>query len=156
MALARRCRPGPERTHYWPTGPTSMPSCSRRGFAVTAITSNPGEVLASEGLSGKAPNGRPFFAQQLVQYRGTNRTILARGDADAGMGLMKRFHDGVYCAGGFRSVGGVPTGNLALWTGSSWTRVGNGSFQGLTAQATTLAVSGTNVYAAGAFEYPGE
>jgi hypothetical protein len=91
---------------------------------------------------------------RFVRYTGTNRTVLARGDA-AGMELMRRTGDGIYATGEFRDVGGIRTGNLALWTGDHWAPVGPGSFQGLTDEATTLAIAGTNVYAAGAFGYAG-
>ena len=112
-------------------------------------------MLASEVGYNNTPSGRQLVEQYLVQYRGTNRTVVARGDAE-GMSLMKRSRDGVYCAGDFRAVGGVPTGNLALWNGTDWSKVGGGNFQGLSAQATCLAVARTNDYAAGPFEYAGE
>jgi len=128
---------------------------SRGNTRVDALTSNRGEVLASEILS---TNGAPWgelLAQYLVQYVGTNRTVLARGDASR-MKLMRRGRDGVYCTGDFRAVGGAPTGNLAVWNGTNWNRVGEGAFHGLSAAATCLAVAGTNVFAGGAFEYAGE
>ena len=128
---------------------------SRGGLKVEALTENGGEMLASEVGYNNTPSGRQLVEQYLVQYRGTNRTVVARGDA-GGMSLMKRSRDGVYCTGDFRAVGGVPTGNLALWNGTNWSKVGGGNFQGLSAQATCLAVAGTNVYAAGAFQYAGE
>jgi hypothetical protein len=128
---------------------------SRGGLAVEALTENGGEILASEVGYTNSLSGRRLVEQYLVQYRGTNRTVLARGDA-GGMSLMKRSPDGVYCTGDFRAVGGVPTGNLTLWNGTNWTKVGRGNFQGLSAQATCLAVAGTNVYAAGDFQYAGE
>lgn len=131
------------------------PAAARGGASVVSLTENAGEVLANESLSTNLPSGQSLVSQHLVQYRGTNRTVLARGDA-ASMALMRRTADGVYCAGGFRAVGGVPTGNLALWTGTSWTRVGEGTFGGLTAPATCLVVDGTNVYVGGAFEYAGD
>jgi hypothetical protein len=125
-------------------------SATRDGAKVVALTSNPGEVLASEELSTSTPSGQPIFNQRLVQYLGTNRTVLAQGDT-TGMGLMRRTDDGIYCAGSFRVVGNVPTGNLALWNGSNWARVGQGSFHGLNSQATCLAVVGTNLFAGGYF-----
>jgi len=127
---------------------------ARDGLSVAALTANGTEVLASEVRSTNTLSGQQLVEQYLVQYRGTNRAVVARGDA--GISLMKRSRDGVYCTGDFRAVGGVPTGNLALWTGTNWTRVGNGSFHGLHAQATCLAVAGTNVYAAGTFQFAGD
>jgi hypothetical protein len=123
--------------------------------SAVSLTENVGEVLGSESLYTNYVSSHELISQHLVQYRGTNRTVLARGDA-GGMALMRRWGEGVYCAGEFRAVGGIPTGNLALWTGTNWTRVGGGNFQGLTAQATCLAVGGSNVYVAGTFEYAGE
>ncbi len=140
----------------WNGSQWTAPSAESRGGArVAALTANPGEVLASEVLTTNAPDDEHPLAQYLVRYVGTNRAIVARGDA-ADMRLMRRSGDGVYCTGGFRAVAGVPTGNLALWTGANWTRVGSGSFQGLSDEATVLAVAGTNVYAAGEFQYAGD
>jgi hypothetical protein len=134
----------------WDGGQWIVPSAaSRDGSRVVALTSNPGEVLASEMAAANAPGD-----QYLVRYAGTNRTVLARGDAP-GMRLMRRTRDGIYATGEFRDVGGVRTGNLALWTGDHWAPVGPGGFHGFTDEATTLAIAGTNVYAAGAFHYAG-
>ncbi len=130
------------------------PAESRGGARIEAITSNEDEVLASEVISTDPLSGA-VVSQHLVRYVGTNREVLARGDA-RNMKLMRRVGQGVYCTGGFRSVGGVPTGNLALWDGTNWSRVGRGAFHGLSSAATCLAASGTNIYAGGLFEFAGD
>lgn len=140
----------------WDGAQWIVPSAeSRDGMNIAALTSNPGEVLASEVLSTNTPDGTPLYAQYLVQYRGTNRTVLARGDA-GGMRIMKRWRDGIYCAGEFRIVGGVFTGNLSRWNGTNWTRVSGRSLNGLSHEARAIAVAGTDVYAAGQFDYAGD
>lgn len=131
------------------------PAVSRDGAWVQALTSNDHEVLASETVTTNGPFGQQVLSQHVVQYVGTNRTVLARGDA-LSMRLMRRTKDGgIYCWGNFRNVGGIPTGNLARWNGLAWSRVGNGPFYGLDNQATRLAVGKTNVYCAGYFDYAG-
>lgn len=127
----------------------------RNGAQVVALTSNRGAVLASEVQFTNNGFGRQVISQHVTQYLGTNRTVIARGDT-LGMKLMHKAWNGVYCAGDFRAVAGITTGNLAFWDGTNWAGVGEGSFQGLSAKATCLVASGTNVYAGGSFEYAGD
>jgi hypothetical protein len=129
---------------------TAPSAASRSNLRVDALTSNAGEVLASELIT----RGLEVVDQYLVRYVGTNRTVLARGES-AQMTLMRRARDGIYCTGEFRGVAGVATGNLARWNGTNWSRVGEGVFHGLSGNAKCLSVAGTNVYAGGTFEYAG-
>ena len=71
---------------------------SRGGARVAALSSNPGKVLANEVLSTNGPLGERLISQHLVQYVGTNRTVLTRGDAP-GMRLMRRTTFGTLSAG---------------------------------------------------------
>jgi hypothetical protein len=131
------------------------PAASRGGARVAVLSENAGEVLASEVLYTNMSNSRGLISQHVVQYQGPARTVIARADAE-GMQMMKRAHGGVYCAGGFRGAGGVPTGNIAFWDGVDWQRVGSGTFQGLSAPATCVAAGATNVYVGGLFEFAGD
>lgn len=123
------------------------------GRDVQALSSGNGEVITAEVTREESSN-RLLSITELVSYQGTNRTVLGRGEAEH-MTLLKRRPEGIYCAGNFRSVSGVHTGNLALWTGTQWTKAGPSEHQGLSDQATALAVSGANVYVAGRFEFAG-
>lgn len=128
---------------------------SVQSLSVEGMTSNLGEVLISEEFSTNSATGAQIFEQYLVRYQGTNRTVLARGDV-SGMRIIRRWRDGIYCTGEFRTVGGVFTGNLARWTGSKWARVCGKNLNGLSDEASAIAVSDTNIYVAGKFLQAGD
>lgn len=58
----------------------------------------------------------------------------------------------VIVAGKFETVGGVTARNIAMWNGSNWAALGSGLGDGSSNQeVSSLAVSGTDVYAGGDF-----
>src|SRR5207249_465509 len=68
----------------------------------------------------------------------------------ADSGIYAAVADGsgnLYIGGQFMSVGGVSVNRIAKWDGSSWSALGSGVNSGVLA----LAVSGSDVYAGGAF-----
>ena len=63
----------------------------------------------------------------------------------------------LYVGGDFTTAGGNPASRIAKWNGSSWSALGsgmNGSNPGF-APVTALAVSGSDLYAAGGFTNAG-
>src|SRR5206468_9775503 len=57
----------------------------------------------------------------------------------------------LYVGGGFTTAGGTPAKHIAKWNGSSWTALGSGVNDWVSA----LAVSGSDLYAGGAFTTAG-
>ena len=66
----------------------------------------------------------------------------------------------VYAGGTFTSAGGNPANYVAKWNGSTWSPLGSGvsavSFASYQVPVSSLAVSGSDVYAGGAFTTAGE
>jgi hypothetical protein len=61
----------------------------------------------------------------------------------------------LYAGGWFTTAGGVPANNIAKWDGSTWSALGSGMGSGmLDGMVTALAVSGSDLYAAGDFMTP--
>jgi trimeric autotransporter adhesin len=94
-------------------------------------------------------------AQVIASYVGTNRSEVAQGHV-AGMKVIRRVSEGVIAAGNFRGVADVGTGNLALWNGTNWSRMGRGAFLGLDNEARCMTLQGSNVIVGGEFQYAGD
>src|SRR5438093_12952336 len=77
-----------------------------------------------------------------------NQPILTHGSVSQ---LLVNGQD-LYAAGRFFEAGGVPATNIARWNGTNWSAVG----PGLRNTPTGLALSGTNLYAAGASPFSDE
>jgi len=102
-------------------------------------------------------------ATNIAQWNGSYWTNLGSGIAQGGdypngNGVFALAVSGtnLYAGGSFITAGGIPAASIAQWNGSYWSALGSGmtgSPYGPAVQA--LAVSGTNLFAGGAFARAG-
>ena len=101
------------------------------------------------------------FATNIAKWNGTNWSALGSGlQFDNGFAvvyaLAVRGND-LYAAGSFTTVGGMPANSIARWNGTNWSALGSGLTGGVANPAAVfaLAVSGSDLYAGGAFTMAG-
>lgn len=100
-------------------------------------------------------------ATNIARWDGTNWHALGDGLYGATNGFFNGTalsmtldsNGDVIVAGNFRYAGGVEVNNVARWDGTQWHALGNGVFNGGSAQAVNaVATLGNNVYVAGLFK----
>jgi hypothetical protein len=102
-------------------------------------------------------NGLPFTVNCIAKWNGSSWSALGSGLNGNVYALAVSGSD-LYAAGAFTSAGGSAANYVARWDGNSWSALGSGVAGGYPYSSTTvyaLAVSGSNVYAAGNFTMAG-
>jgi hypothetical protein len=99
-------------------------------------------------------------ANGIAQWNGTSWSALGSGISVGQFGFVAALAvsgTNLYAAGAFGTAGGVSVNNIAQWNGSSWSALGSGIGIGSEARYPiyALAVSGTTLYAGGAFDSAG-
>jgi hypothetical protein len=124
-------------------------------FVRAIVTTANGDLYVGGNFS--SCGGVP--ANNIARYQPLTNTWSALGSG-AGNGVNGQVQalaisgNDLYVGGQFSesNVGaGVATSNLARWNGSSWSALGSGAGNGLNNSVTSLAVSGTDLFAAGSF-----
>jgi hypothetical protein len=126
----------------------------------------PDSLTANGGVIAIAGAGDNIFTGSFVRNPVTSRAIRIRrlqagqwtilGDAhgengEAGLGSLLSRDGGVYAAGQFDTIGGVPARNIAYWDGHGWHALGTG----LSGRCRTLEWDGEFLYAGGDFDSAG-
>jgi hypothetical protein len=103
-------------------------------------------------------------ASRIAKWDGNSWTALGSGINGGVYALVWSGND-LYVAGSFTSAGGVAATNIAKWNGSSWSALGSGLngnqsswsllVSGLSGYVSAMAVSGSDLYAAGSFTKAG-
>ncbi len=99
-------------------------------------------------------------AKGIAKWNGTSWFALGaglQGNGSVRIYALARAGNDLYAAGRFTTAGGGPANNIAKWNGTNWTALGSG-IGGSNASISyvyALAVSGSDVYAAGDFTTAG-
>jgi Immunoglobulin I-set domain len=107
-----------------------------------------GEFTAAGGVS----------ATNIAEWNGSSWSALGSGMNRNGYVLaLTVLGTDLFAGGEFTSAGGVSANYIAQWNGSSWSALGSGMSGGVSSSrvVSALAVSGTNVFAGGAFTNAG-
>lgn len=118
-------------------------------------------AVATDGLGNLYIGGTfsiagDVFATNIAKWNGTTWSALSSG-INGGVGALLVSGNDLYVGGQFTTAGGVPATNIAKWNGTNWSSVG----LGVSAQpyylgyVSSLAVSGSDLYAAGYFTNAG-
>lgn len=134
----------------WSNGWSSLGSALNGDVA--AIATNGNDIFLAGNFS--SAGGLP--ADNIAKWNGSSWSGLGTNPMWGGFGgayLRTVVVDGtdVYVGGEFSSIGGVATGNVAKWNGTSWSSLGTGT----NAPVIALAVSNGNVYIGGFFNSAG-
>lgn len=99
-------------------------------------------------------------AQRVARWDGTAWSPLAAQGANSNVGALAVFDPGdgasLYAGGGFSTMGGVSTANIARWNGSAWSGFGSQGLSGGVFTLATIAFEGqSRLYAGGGFTQGG-
>ncbi|HET6261610.1 MAG TPA: hypothetical protein VFG99_05155, partial [Chloroflexia bacterium] len=113
-------------------------------------------------VGGAFSSAGTLLANNIARWSGGRWHSLGSGPSNGVNGFVGAIATGgssgteVYVAGDFTMAGGISANNIARWNGSQWSALGSGlRLTGGDAWITTLAVSGSNVYAGGDFDEAG-
>ena len=96
-------------------------------------------------------------ATNVAKWNGSTWSALSSVGMNGGVSALLAVGNELYAGGQFTTAGGVPATNIAKWNGTNWSALG----LGVSAQpyyagyVSALAVSGSNLYAAGYFTNAG-
>jgi hypothetical protein len=94
-------------------------------------------------------------ANGIAKWDGINWSALGSG-INGGVLALAVSGSNVYAVGSFTMAGGIEARNIAKWDGSNWSALGSGLNSFVSASSVSaLAVSGSDVYAGGAFTTAG-
>ncbi len=99
-------------------------------------------------------------ANNIAKWNGTSWSALGAGTSDSVLAIAVSGTD-VYAGGWFWNAGGIYVRGIAKWNGSNWSPLGSGvtftQWDGnlYTGTVYSIALSGTDVYVGGTFQYAG-
>jgi hypothetical protein len=102
-------------------------------------------------------NGFPFTVNYIAKWNGRSWSALGSG-MNGNVYALAVSGTNLYAAGAFTTAGGAAANYVARWDGNSWSALGSGLAGGYPYSSPTvyaLAVSGSNLYAAGNFTSAG-
>jgi hypothetical protein len=105
-------------------------------------------------VGGNFDNAGGVASNSIAQWNGENWSNLGSGiSRGADVFALTVSGSNLYAGGFFNTAGGVNANSIAVWNGSNWSALGQGIIDGdLNGPAVfALAVSGSNLYAAGDF-----
>jgi len=103
-----------------------------------------------------------FTAINIAKWNGSNWSALGSGISDPGssfsaVNALAVSGSDLYAGGSFTNAGNTAANNVAEWNGSNWSALGSGisGANGYDPPVNALAVSGSDLYAAGSFTNAG-
>jgi hypothetical protein len=121
--------------------------------AVRALALGSGGDLVA---AGEFTHAGAIAARSIARWSFATRSWSALGSGVAGqVRALATSGTRIYAGGSFDSAGGARARNVACWNGSSWERLGDGTFDGANDTVQALAADGDDLFVGGYFTRAG-
>ena len=121
-------------------------------------------AMVSDGtnlyVGGSFTNAGGVLNTNIARYDGTNWYSMGGGvgyysTLGSYVNVLELHNGQLYAGGAFTNAGSVTATNIAVWNGSTWSSVGNGTANGVNNLVSSLAFQGNDLYVGGSFSLAG-